>query len=132
MKPEGHFIIVEMHREGQTKAELTSVYLHQWVAAVDSALGRLHSSTLARQEFVDDVASLGLREVEFYEYTDRGSNPMDKTRVEHLERMIERVIQRAGGVSNGRELIERGEELRQRLHEVGAQREPVLLIVGKK
>ncbi len=37
----GRFIIAEMHREGQTEAQLTVVYLHHWVAEVDSALGRL-------------------------------------------------------------------------------------------
>jgi ubiquinone/menaquinone biosynthesis C-methylase UbiE len=132
LKPRGHFIIVEMHRDGQNEAERTSVHLHHWVAEVDSALGRLHNSTLARQEFVDHVASLGLSEVEFYDYTDRESNPMEKTRIEHLKGLIERVIQRAEGVSNYRELKERGEELRQRLHEVGAQREPILVVVGKK
>ena len=46
LKPGGHFIIVEMHGSGQTAAELTSVYLHQWVAEVDSALGHLHHKTL--------------------------------------------------------------------------------------
>jgi ubiquinone/menaquinone biosynthesis C-methylase UbiE len=37
LKPGGHFIAAEMHRDGQTEAELTSVYLHQWVAQVDTA-----------------------------------------------------------------------------------------------
>ena len=67
---------------GQTEAELTSIYLHHWVAEVDSALGRLHDSTLARQEFVDYVASLGLSQVEFYDYTDRDSDPMERARIE--------------------------------------------------
>jgi 2-polyprenyl-3-methyl-5-hydroxy-6-metoxy-1,4-benzoquinol methylase len=132
LKPGGHFIVAEMHRDGQTEAELTSVYLHQWVAEVDSALGRLHNSTLARQEFADYVASLGLSHVEFHDRFDRDSDPMQKARTEQLEGLIERTIQRAEGVSNCRELKERGEELRQRLHKVGARREPVLVVVGKK
>jgi 2-polyprenyl-3-methyl-5-hydroxy-6-metoxy-1,4-benzoquinol methylase len=132
LKPGGHFIVAEMHRDGQTEAELTSVYLHQWVAEVDSALGRLHNSTLARQEFADYVASLGLSHVEFHDRFDRDSDPMQKARTEQLEGLIERTIQRAEGVSNCRALKERGEELRQRLHKVGARREPVLVVVGKK
>ena len=70
LKPAGHFILVEMHRDGQTEAEFTSIYLHHWVAEVDSTLGRLHNSTLARQELVNYVAGLGLNEVEVYDYTD--------------------------------------------------------------
>jgi ubiquinone/menaquinone biosynthesis C-methylase UbiE len=132
LKPEGNLIIAEMHRDGQTEAELTSIYLHHWVAEVDSALGRLHNSTLARQEFMDYVASLGLSKVEFYDYADRDSDPMERTRIEQLESLIDRVVQRAVEASTYSELRKRGEELRQRLHEVGAQSEPVLVVIGKK
>jgi C4-type Zn-finger protein len=73
-----------------------------------------------------------LSNVEFYDFSDRDSNPMEKTRIEQLEGLIERVIQRAEGTSNYGNLKERGEELRQRLYEVGAQREPILVIIGRK
>ena len=132
LKPEGHFIIVEMHRDGQTEAELTSVHLHQWVAEVDSALGRLHNSTLARQEFANYVASLGLSNVEFHDYVDSDSDPIEKARIEQLEGLIERNIQRAERASNYRELKEQGEELRQRLSKAGARREPIIIIMGEK
>ena len=99
---------------------------------MDSALGRLHNRTLARQEFLDYVASLGLSQVEFYDYTDRDSDPMERTRIEQLESLIDRVIQRAEASSTHSELRKRGEELRQRLYEVGAQGEPVLVVIGKK
>ncbi len=128
----GQFIIAEMHREGQTEAQLTAVFLHHWVAEVDSALGRVHNSTLARQEFVDYVESLGLCNVEFREFNDTDSDPMDETGIEQLKGLIDRNIQRAEGVSSYRELKRRGEELRQRLYEVGAQREPVLIVIGEK
>ncbi len=132
LKPGGHFIIAEMHREGQTEAELTSVYLHHWVAEVDSTLGRLHNSTLARHEFADYVASLGLCDVEFHDFSDQDSDPMEKTRIEQLKGLIERILQRAEGTNNYKELKERGKVLRQRLDEVGAQREPILIVIGKK
>ena len=132
LKPGGHFILAEMHRDGQTEAELTSIYLHNWVAEVDSALGRLHNGTLARQEFEDYVVDLGLSKVEFHDFVDTDSDPMDKTRVEQLEDLIERVIERAEEASSYRQLEERGENLRQRLYETGAQREPILIVVGTK
>lgn len=128
----GHFILAEMHRDGQTEAELTSVYLHQWVAEVDSVLGRLHNRTFARQELADYVVSLELRNVEFYDHFDRDSEPMEKGRIDQLEGLIDRVIQRSEGISNNREFKERGEELRTRLYEVGAQREPILVVIGEK
>jgi SAM-dependent methyltransferase len=132
LKPGGHFILIEMHRDGQTEAELTSVYLHQWVAQVDTALGHLHNGTLARQAFADHVASLGLSQVECYDYVDRDSDPMEKARIEQLAGLIEITLKRAEGASNPGALKERGEALRRRLYEVGAQREPILLVVGIK
>lgn len=132
LKLDGNFIIAEMHRDGQTEAELTSVYLHHWVAEVDSALGGLHNSTLARQELMDYVASLGLSQVEFYDYADRDSDPMEKAMIEQLDNLIARVIQRTEMAASYGELKRRGEKLRQRLHKVGAQREPILVVIGKK
>lgn len=132
LKPGGHFILVEMHLDGQTEAEQTSIYLHQWVAEVDSSLGYLHNKTLTRQEFVNHVTDLGLSHVEYYDHRDKESDPKEKTRIEQLEGLIDRTIQRAEKISNLAKLKERGEALRQRLHNVGAQREPIIVIVGKK
>jgi hypothetical protein len=132
LKLDGNIIIAEMHRDGQTEAELTSIYLHHWVAEVDSALGRLHNRTLARQEIIDYIAKLGLSQVEFYDYTDRDSDPMEKVIIEQLDDLIARVIQRAETAASYEELNKRGDELLRRLHKVGAQREPVLVVIGKK
>jgi ubiquinone/menaquinone biosynthesis C-methylase UbiE len=132
LKPGGNFVLAEMYREAQTEAELTSVYLHQWAAQVDCALGRLHNRTLARQELIDHVASLGLSQVELSDYTDRDSDPMEKTTIEQLDGLIERIIQRAEPAAPNEELKRQGEALRQRLHQVGARREPVLVVIGKK
>jgi ubiquinone/menaquinone biosynthesis C-methylase UbiE len=132
LKPGGHFILVEMHQDGQSEAELTSIYIHQWIAKVDTALGHLHNSTLSRQEFLDYVATLGLRKVEFFNFNDRDSDPLEKTRIERLEGVITRITQRAEAVSGYKELKERGEQLRQRLHQIGAQREPILIAIGEK
>ena len=132
LKPGGHFILAEMHRDGQTEAELTSVYLHHWIAEVDTALGRLHNSTLGRGEFMDYLASIELRNVEVYDYLDQDSDPLDEGRITRLERVIDRITERAAKANNAEELKRRGEALRQRLHTVGAQREPILIIIGKK
>jgi len=132
LKPGGHFIIAEMHRGGQTEAQLTIVYLHHWKAEIDSVLGALHNSTLTRQELVDYVDDLGLCNVEFHDFSDTVSDPMDEAGMGQLESLIDSNLQRVAGMSRHGALKRRGEELRQRLHEVGAQREPVLIVIGKK
>jgi SAM-dependent methyltransferase len=132
LKPGGHFILIEMHRDGQTEAALTSVYLHEWVAEVDAALGNLHNRTLARQEFENHVADLRLRDIAFHYDHDVDSDPKEETRLEQLDDLIERTMQRAESAANDAELKARGEQLRTRLHDIGVQREPIIIIVGEK
>ncbi len=132
LRPGGNFILAEMFHDAQTEAELTSVYLHQWAARVDMAVGRLHYPTLARQELIDYVASLGLSQVELLEYTDRDSDPMDVAVMEQLDVVIGKIIPRAETADPSGELKRQGEALRQRLQQVGACREPFLVILGKK
>ena len=132
LKSGGHFILAEMHQDGQTEAELTSVYLHQWAADVDSALGRLHNHTFSRQELLDFIEGMELDNIEIYDYVERDSEPLEAARIEQLEGLVERLIRRAEGASNYEELKVRGEELSKRLREVGAQREPILIVVGEK
>lgn len=128
----GRFVIAEMHRDGQTEAQLTLVYLHHWVAAVDSALGRFHNRTLTRQEIVDHVEALGLDHVRFYDSEVSDWDPIDEAEIERLDDLIDRTLQRAEAVSGYEKFKQRGEELRRRLHAVGAQREPGIVLVGKK
>jgi len=132
LKSGGNFILAEMHRDGQTDAELTSVYLHHWVGEVDTALGYVHNHTMGRHELIAHVETLGLRQVEFHDVIDRETDPMDKTYIEQLDELIERITRRAEAATSYEGLKKRGEELRQRLHKVGAQREPRLIAIGKK
>ena len=132
LKPGGHFMLVEMHEDALTEASRTFVYLHQWVAEVDSALGILHNKTLARQEFVDYVTALSLDHVEYFDYSDEDADPKKDTRIAQLDNLIERTLQRAESADISPTLKARGAELYQRLHEVGAQKEPLLMIIGKK
>ncbi len=132
LKPGGHFILAEMHREGQTEAQLTRVYIHHWAAAVDTALGIPHNKTLTRQEFVDYMAELALSDVVYHDFSDTESDPMDEEMIASHEEVIEKYIQRIAGTADYATLKQQGEALRQRLRAVGVQSEPILVIVGRK
>ena len=82
--------------------------------------------------FLDYAAGLGLCEVAFYDASDTESNPMDEALITNLEGLIDRTLLRVADVPNGATLKRRGEALRRRLHEVGSQQEPILILVGKK
>jgi SAM-dependent methyltransferase len=130
--PGGHAIISEMHRDGQTEAQLLAARIHQWAAEVDSALGTTHHRTHTRQEIVDHVGALDLSHVAFYEFIDVDSDPTDTAAIEGVRGYIDRFMLRLRGASTGGALEQHGEELRRQLYQVGFQREPVLVAVGKK
>jgi SAM-dependent methyltransferase len=132
LKPGGHFVLAEMHRDGQTEAQLTFIYLHHWAAAVDSALGIAHNPTLARGELLAHVQSLNLDEVRCYDHSDTESDPMDERRIAALDALIERTLERAKEAPDHAVLLQRGEQLCRRLHDLGAQREPILVFTGEK
>jgi SAM-dependent methyltransferase len=132
LKPGGHLLLSEMHCDGRTAPQLTVVYLHHWIADIDTSLGILHNRTLARQEFVDCVAGLGLRNVACYNWYDADADPMNEEVIQRFEGLIEAQIQRAEGAPNHEALKRRGEQLCHRLYEVGASREPMIVIVGEK
>jgi ubiquinone/menaquinone biosynthesis C-methylase UbiE len=132
LRPGGHFIIRETHRDVQAEPQLTDMYIHHWVAEVDSALGFTHNRTFARQELVDLVEGLRLWKVVFHDVSNTDLDPMDKAAITESEDTIDRYIRHAKGLSACNRLKCRGEELRRRLHEVGVQWEPELIIIGEK
>jgi len=94
LKPGGHLLLSEMHCDGRTAPQLTVVYLHHWVADIDTALGLLHNRTLSRQAFVDYAANLGLRNVTCYDWYDTDADPMNEEVIRRFEGLIEAQVRR--------------------------------------
>ncbi len=130
LRPRGHFIVSEMHRDAQTEAQLTIVQLHHWAAEIDTALGIPHNRTLSRQEIVDVVAALDLDEVVYHDSGD--PDPVDEENIERIKDVIDERIQRAEGLPGYEAFERRGRNIERRLHEVGGQWEPVVVVVGEK
>ena len=132
LKPGGHLIIRETHRDIQAEPQLTDMYLHHWVAEVDSALGFTHNRTFARQELIDLAEGLELCEVELYDVSNLDSDAKNEANIRDSESVIERYMQYVEGLTDRRALRRRGVDLRRRLHRVGVQWEPELIIIGEK
>jgi len=132
LKPGGHFIIRETHRDIETKPQLTDMYLHHWVAELDSAFGFTHNKTFTRQKLIDLVKGLRLCNIAFYDVSNTDLDPMDKTAIKESKQVIDRYIRHAKGLPGYKALKQRGEEIRQRLDKVGIQWEPELIVVGQK
>lgn len=132
LRPGGRLLVLEMQRDTWTEPELTSIMLHEWAAAIDTALGRLHNKTFTSGEILAHVEKLGLRNTRVSVHRDTDSDPMDQERVEMIRQVIGVLIERAGQLPDSADLVARGEELRRRLTEFGAQGEPVVLVTCEK
>ncbi|MFC1922600.1 class I SAM-dependent methyltransferase [Chloroflexota bacterium] len=132
LKPGGRFIICEMHRDGMTEAQFNAIRIHHWAAEVDASLGTLHDRTFARAEILDYIDGLNLNDVNTRDIQEKDADPLSDKAVTSVGGYIDKYVQRAGQISTGEILIQRGEELRRSLHEKGVQREPVLVVIGQK
>lgn len=132
LKPGGVFVLAEMHRDGQTEAQQTLIGLHHWVADAASALGLLHKHTLSRQELVDHVRSLGFHGLAYYDTAFPDEDPFEESVLRDLADVIDCTLRQAAEAPNHESLRRRGEALRERLHRVGVQPEPVVVIVGRR
>lgn len=132
LKSGGKFILTEMHRDGTTEAQFNAVRIHHWAAAVDSGLGSLHDRTFARDEMLDFVDELKLRNVTIRDFPNTDSDPMDENALKSIDGYLDRYVQRAHRTTGSQVLIQQSEELRRSLQEKGLQREPVLIVVAEK
>jgi ubiquinone/menaquinone biosynthesis C-methylase UbiE len=129
LRPGGYFILAEMFHDGQTKTQLTHVYLHHWWATVDRVAGVVHNETFQREDLVGFISRLGLKELAFYDLADTDENPKMPENLAELDSVIDRYIQRAEGHPD---LQARGEELRLRVHEIGIHGATSLICIGIK
>ena len=133
LKPGGRFIINEMFRDGLTEAQETHALLHHWWAAVDSAEGIVHNETYTKQELIDWAQSTGIGEWEFHEVAYLDDDPKAEATIQQLDGVIDRYISKAENLSNGStQLVERGQALRKRVHEIGFHGATALVAIGIK
>ncbi len=130
-KPGGNIVISEMYRDGQSETQLTHVLLHHWWAAVDTAEGITHAETFTRKQILEISEKLGLHHLKYYEEKDLESDPRNPELIRELDGIIDRYIQRSQAINGGEELCRQGEELRQRVHQVGFHGATSLLVIGE-
>jgi ubiquinone/menaquinone biosynthesis C-methylase UbiE len=129
LRPGGHLLVSEMYCDGQTETQMTHVHLHHWWGAVDTVNGVTHHETYRREELAELVSGLGLKETALYDLSDPSEDPKNPEISEELNPVFERYIQRAEGHPD---LQARGEELRQRVAEIGFHSASTLVIIGRK
>jgi len=136
LKPGGHFIVAELTCDGQTAAQQTTVYLHQWLAAVDESQNIAHFGTLPRQKILGLVGKQDLTIISTHDKIDTLSDPMDTALIARFDELIHKTQERIRADKlperQKSKLIDRGRELKKRLRQVGSQPEPAVIIVARK
>ncbi|MCP4706470.1 MAG: class I SAM-dependent methyltransferase, partial [candidate division Zixibacteria bacterium] len=69
LKPGGIFILREMFRDVTNEKRLTDVRQHDWYAKIDRLRGKKHNPTLTKQQIINLVKSLRLKNIEMSERT---------------------------------------------------------------
>ncbi len=132
LKPGGRFIISEMYRDGQSEPQMTHVNLHHWWGAVDTAQGVCHNETYTRQEMLTIAEGIGLSGWEFHDVAYLDDDPKGPEILQQLNSVIDQYIQKAQGLPSQEAQQARGEELRQRVSEVGFHGATALVAIGEK
>jgi ubiquinone/menaquinone biosynthesis C-methylase UbiE len=131
-KAGGNIIVCEAFQDRQTETQLTNVYFHHWKAAVDTAEGIYHRETFTRRQVEEFINGMGLHNLKVYELVDLESDPKEPKLIKRLEEIIDHYLQRIEMLELGAALKARGEDLKQRVQEVGFQGATSLLAIGNK
>jgi SAM-dependent methyltransferase len=132
LRPGGYFILSEMYRDNQTKAQMTHVLMHHWWAAVDRIKGIVHNETYTRQQILDIVGGLGLTGMLVDDASDLDEDPKNPNTVKYLIDGVDQYLQRIEGLPEEAALRARGLELRRRVEEIGFHSATSLLAIAKK
>jgi ubiquinone/menaquinone biosynthesis C-methylase UbiE len=144
LKPDGHFIIQEMYRDGdQTAAQLMDLDIHLFDVKADTLLGIPHFEALTRQSLRNFVDRVGLSDVEVYEsswsvkclFCDDAQGCENPTRPENVESAIEQIddsLARVIELPSYDELKVEADALKERVKVVGSSAMSVVYFIGKK
>lgn len=132
LRPGGYFLVREMYSDNQTEAQMMHVLMHEWWATIDTLNGIPHFSTFPRKEILLVCGGLDLEEMIVADYSFLESDPLDREVIDRINGAIDTYIARIEDPQSNSELARRGEQLRNRLHNVGFHRATSLALLGMK
>jgi SAM-dependent methyltransferase len=132
LKPGGLFIVREMFCDHQSKKQLSDVYNHHWSAKIGRLTGKSHNSTLKRQEIIDLIESLDLKEYKTKNYTCHECDPEKDGKMQDELDDIDKQLAKVEGHPQYDELKEEGELIRQRILKNGFACATELDVIGIK
>jgi SAM-dependent methyltransferase len=113
---DGVLIVSETYRDQAAEPERTHVLLHDWWGEVDAHEGILHRPFQTRAELRARMEALPFRSLRYSEVAEEPSDPLARSTLEWIDGVNDAALARAAGQPA---LLERGAELRDRMHRVG-------------
>lgn len=128
LKPGGTIILYEMYTDKQTPSQQTHTFLHQWWAKIDTAAGNYHNSPYQRCELINYLKATGITNWQFFDEADLSADPFSSELIDELGKVIDSYQGRTQEI----ELINEGEQLRERVKTIGFNSATQLVAIGKK
>ena len=133
LKKGGRLIVAEMYRDGkQTEAQQTHIQMHHWISGVDRLMGIYHRETFTKQEIMDFIEKLALKNTAIMDYYIPVDNPKANSTCETLLRNCQDTMKRLETLPNAAELAEAGRQLMIRIAEIGCASASRLMAIGTK
>lgn len=133
LKPGGLFLVTEMYKDGeQTEAQQTHIMMHHWLASIDRLFGISHRETYAREDIQKMIKKLPLKKLEVFDYYLPVDNPKMNRNCETLLNNCRESIKRLEASEASSELINIGNELIERINNIGCAGASRVMILGYK
>ena len=132
LKPGGLLLVSEMYSDNQSDLQMTHVLLHHWWADVDRISDIPHYHTFKRQELIEMVENLKLKNLEIMEYNEDKDLSGDKETMSYLLTATDDYLSRIENKPEYKELYQTGIDLKMRLSETGIAWAKGLAIWGEK
>lgn len=136
LRPGGLFIVREMYRDKQNKAQMSHVLFHTFRADIDTLKGITHRKSYLRDELYQMYQGLGLSSLEVFdvgpEDIEPPIDPMDNDNIEHLVQMVDTMLEHPADYNRDQTFKVRGQELKNYFRTNGFLPATSLVAIGRK
>lgn len=136
LRPGGLFIVREMYRDRQNRAQMSHIQFHAFRADIDTLKGITHRKSYLRDELYQMYQGLGLSSLEVFDLgpgdIEPPIDPMDKDNIDHLVQMVDTVLEHPADYNHDQVFKVRGEELKAYFRANGFLPATALVAVGRK
>ena len=133
LKPDGYLIINEMfHDKNQTNAQKNHTGIHHWIAEINQLEGIFHRKTFSKEQIEAIFKKYKFKDINFIEFTYQNPDPKNPKLIERYIKSIDNKIAYLEENHHKSNLINKGEELKNRLNKFGYSPCTSLYIFAKK